>query len=331
MRAAYIEATGGPEVIRIGELPDRRPGVGEVAVRVGAAAVNPIDLYIRAGTVAMPLSYPFIVGCDLAGTVEEVGPGVTRFQAGDRVWGSNQGLLGRQGVTCTRAVVGEEWLYPTPANLNDVQAAAMALVGITAHLGLFDRGRLESGETVYVSGGSGGVGTMVIQMARAAGARVITTASTAEKAELCRKLGADAVINYRTEDLEERLRALAPEGVDLWFETQREPNLERMVSLMRKNGRMILMAGRAARPVLPAGPFYTRNLSLLGFAMFQFAPETQRRCAEAMNQWAAQGQLKPVVGKVFPLEQTAEAHRFLEASTLGGAGQVVGKVVVAIE
>lgn len=331
MRAAYIEATGGPEAIRVGELPDRAPGPGEVAVKVGAAAVNPIDLYIRSGVVAMPLGFPYVVGCDLAGTVEAVGPGVTRFQAGDRVWGSNQGLLGRQGVTCTRAVVGEEWLYPTPPNLDDLHAAAMALVGITAHLGLFDRARLKDGETVYVSGGSGGVGTMVIQMAKAAGARVIATAGDEDKAEMCRGLGAEAVINYRTGDLEAGLREFAPEGLDVWFETQREPNLEMMVPLMRKGGRMIVMAGRAARPVLPLGAFYTRNLSLLGFAMFQFDPETQRRCSEDINRWAAEGRLKPIVGKVFPLEQAAEAQRFLEESTLGGAGRVVGKVVVAMD
>lgn len=330
MRAAYIEATGGPEAIRVGELPDRKPGPGEVVVGVGAAAVNPIDLYIRSGVVAMPLGYPFVVGCDLAGTVEAVGPGVKRFKAGDRVWGSNQGLLGRQGVTATRAVVDEEWLYPTPNGLDDAHAAAMALVGITAHLGLFDRARLQAGESVYVSGGSGGVGTMVIQMAKAAGARVGTTAGSVEKADLCRALGADVAIDYRTGELEGALREFAPEGLDVWFETQREPNLEMMVPLVRKNGRMIVMAGRSARPVLPLGAFYPRNLSLLGFAMFQFPAEIQRRCAEEMNRWVTEGRLRPIVGKTFPLEQTVEAHRFLEESTLGGAGKVVGKVVIKI-
>ncbi len=330
MRAAYIEATGPPESIKVGELPDREPGPGEVAVKVGAAAVNPIDLYIRAGVVAMPLGFPFVVGCDLAGTVEGVGPGVTRFKPGDRVWGSNQGLLGRQGATSTRAVVGEEWLYPTPDALDDAHAAAMALVGITAHLGLFEKARLAAGETVYVSGGSGGVGTMVIQQAKAAGARVITTASSSEKAHLCLSLGAEAVIDYRTGDLEAGLREFAPEGVDVWFETQREPNLDLMVPLMRKNGRMIVMAGRTARPVLPLGAFYTRNLSLLGFAMFLFSPDAQRKCAEDLNRWAADGKLRPLVGKTFSLDQSADAHRFLEESTLGGAGKVVGKVVIAM-
>src|SRR5271166_2218830 len=122
MKAAYIEATGGPDAIRYGDLPAPTPKQGEALVRVGAVAVNPIDLYVRAGTVPMPLSFPFIVGCDLAGTVEAVGPGATRFKPGDRVWGSNQGLLGRQGTFAEFAAVGEDWLYPTPAGVSDVQA-----------------------------------------------------------------------------------------------------------------------------------------------------------------------------------------------------------------
>src|SRR5438132_14401651 len=137
MKAAYIETTGGPEVIRYGDLPQPVPKEGEALVRVGAVAVNPIDTYIRSGAVAMPLPKPFIIGCDLAGTVEAVGPGVKRFKPGDRVWGSNQGLLGRQGTFAEYACVLEDWLYPTPPNVGDAEAAAVAVTGITAHLGLF--------------------------------------------------------------------------------------------------------------------------------------------------------------------------------------------------
>ncbi len=179
MLAAFVNEPGPPESIRVGELPSPRLGPGEILVRVGAVSFNPIDLYIRAGTVTMPLSYPYIVGCDFAGRVEELGPDATRFKVGDRVWGSNQGLLGRQGVAAEFAAVSEEFAYPTPEELSDKQAAAMALVGITAHLGLFRCSRLEAGETVYVPGGSGGVGSMVVQMAKAAGARVAASAGSA--------------------------------------------------------------------------------------------------------------------------------------------------------
>src|SRR3954453_1792750 len=143
MRAAYIEQTGPPEVIQVGDLPRPEPGPGQVLVQVGATALNPIDLSLRSGQIPMPISFPYIIGCDLAGTVERVGPGTSRFRVGDRVWGSNQGLLGRQGVTAEWAAVDEDWLYPTPAPLADAEAAAMALVGITAHLGLFQHARLQ--------------------------------------------------------------------------------------------------------------------------------------------------------------------------------------------
>jgi NADPH2:quinone reductase len=330
MKAAFIQKFGPPEVIQVGSLPDPEPGPGEVRVAVAVTALNPIDLYLRSGIVAMPMAFPYIIGCDLAGTVEKLGPEVTRFAVGDRVWGSNQGLLGRQGTTAQLAVVNAAWLYPTPGQLSDEQAAAQALTGITAHLGLFERAHLQPGETVYVSGGSGGVGTMVIQMAKAAGASVATTAGSAEKQALCRSLGADLALNYKTDDLVAGLRAFSEEGIDVWFETWREPDLERTVPLLRRGGRMILMAGRAARPVLPMGSFYPRNCSLLGFAMFNFPPDVQRRCADDMNKWASEGRLKPIIGRTFALGQAAEAERFLEENAQSGAGQLTGKVVITI-
>ncbi len=145
MKAAYIEAVGPPEAIQIGDLLTPEPGPGEVLVRVGASALNPIDIYLRSGFIAMPMAFPYVIACDLAGTVEKLGTGVTRFQVGDRVWGSNQGMMGRQGVTAEYASVHENWLYPTPGNLTDQEAAAIALTGITAHLGLFQYGQLKQG------------------------------------------------------------------------------------------------------------------------------------------------------------------------------------------
>jgi NADPH2:quinone reductase len=204
-------------------------------------------------------------------------------------------------------------------------------VGITAHLGLFQFGRLQPGEVVYVPGGSGGVGSMVVQMAKAFGARVATAAGSPERIELCKRLGADLALDYKTEDIPARLRGFAAEGIDVWYETQREPNLEVSIPLLRKHGRMILMAGRAAKPVLPLGAFYPRNCALLGFAMFNATPEQQRRCAADMIQWIEEGQLKPIVGRSFPLAAAVEAQRFLEENTVKGAGTLTGKVVIAIE
>jgi NADPH2:quinone reductase len=331
MRAAYIEALGDASAITVGELPTPEPGPGQVLVRVGAAAINPIDLYLRSGRVAMPMSFPYVVGTDVAGTVEAVGPGASKFRPGDRVWGSNQGILGRQGSASEFVCSDEGWLYPTPAGLSDAEAASIALVGLTAHLGLFDRARLSPGESVYVSGGGGGVGSMVIQMAKAIGARVATTAGHDATLELCRSLGADLVLNYREDDVPSRLRAWAEEGIDVWFETQRTPDLMTIVPLLRKRGRAVLMAGRDATPSFPLGSFYPRNCSILGFAMFNYTPDEQLIGAEEIARWVAQGKLRPNVGRTFPLDQAAQAEQFLEDNTVGGAGTLVGKVVITVD
>ncbi len=331
MKAAFIETTGSPDAIRFGELPQPVPQEGEVLVRVGAVAVNPIDLYIRAGTVAMPLPRPYVLGCDLAGTVAALGPRSGRFKVGDRVWGSNQGLLGRPGTFAEYAAVGEDWLYPTPENVPDTVAAAAALVGITAHLGLFRDARLRDGETVFVNGGTGGVGAMVVQMTRAVGAHVITTVGSTEKAQLCREWGADCVLNYKTDDVPAGVREYTHgQGVHVWYETQREPDFERMVSLMAQRGRLVIIAGRQARPAFPVGPFYVKGLTLFGFAMFNATATEQRRSAEDINRWLAEGKLKPPIGRILPLSEAAAAHRLLEENTLGKAGTLVGKVVLTV-
>ncbi len=331
MRAAYIEETGGIELIKVGDLPRPTPGPGQVLVRVHAVALNPIDLYLRSGLIAMPMAFPYVIGCDFAGVVEQLGPGASRFKAGDRVWGSNQGLLGRQGVAAEYAAIDEAWAYPTPTLLGDNEAAGMALAGITAHLGAFEHGRLQPGETIYVPGGTGGVGSMVIQLAKAKGARTATSAGSPERVEICKRLGADLALNYKTDDIPARLREFAPEGVDVWYETQREPNLEVSIPLLRKRGRMILMAGRAARPTLPLGAFYPRDCSIHGFAMFNAHPDLQRKAATDINAAIEEGLVKPLVGRAFPLAAAAEAQRFLEENTLKGAGSLSGKVVITID
>ena len=306
MKAAFIETTGDPEVIRFGELPQPTPGNGEVLVRVGAVSLNPIDTYIRSGMVQMPLPKPFIIGCDLAGTVETVGPETRLFRHGDRVWGSNQGLLGRQGTFAEYVAVREEWLYPTPAGVADTDAAAVALVGITAHLGLFRCAGLRQGETVFVNGGTGGVGTLVVQMAKAVGARVITTVGSAAKAELCRSWGADLVLNYKTDNVASAIRQFTnQQGVQVWYETQREPDLVRTVELLARRGRMIIIAGRQAQPIFPVGPFYVKDLSLYGFAMFNASPDEQRVCAKDINRWRAERKLRVPIGRTMPLAEAA--------------------------
>ena len=328
MKAAYITQTGAPENIIYGELPTPKPAASQCLVKVGAVAVNPIDTYVRGGMVKMSLPFPFIVGCDLAGTVEEVGANAKRFRRGDRVWGSNQGLSGRQGTFAEYAAVDESWLYPIPAGVSDDQAAAIALVGITARLGLLRDAKLKAGEILFVNGGSGGVGSTVVQMTKAIGARVITTAGSDEKVERCRKLGADLAINYKREDVDAAIKKFAPDGVNVWWETLREPDFDRAVGNLAARGRMIVMAGREARPAFPVGPFYVKGCSLHGFAMFNATPEEQRAAAEDINRWLLEGKLKANIDRVLPLSKAAEAHRLQEENTIGKTGTLAGKIVL---
>jgi NADPH2:quinone reductase len=327
MKAAFLQQTGSPEVIQFGDLPQPKPGPEQVLVRVRAVSMNPIDTYIRGGLIKANLPLPFIPGCDLAGIVEEVGDRVKRFKRGDRVWGTNQGLLGRQGTFAEFAAVDEQWLYPTPANITDEAAAAISLVGITARLGL-RRAQLQPGEILFVNGGTGGVGSAVVQIAKALGARVITTAGSDEKVAECRKLGADLALNYKTEDVDAKIREFAPNGVNVWWETLREPNFERTVTLLALRGRMVVMAGRDAKPVFPVGPFYVKDCALHGFAMFNAPADEQRVCAQEINRWINEGKLRARIDRVLPLSQTVEAHRLQEESTVGKKSTLAGKIVL---
>jgi NADPH2:quinone reductase len=328
MKAAFIKQTGPPENITIGEFPKPSPVDGQVLVKIEAVDVNPIDTYVRSGMVAMPLPVPYIIGCDLAGVVEAVGPKAQRFRVGDRVWGSNQGLLGRQGTFADYAAVDEQWLYATPASVRSEDAVAVALTGITAALGLVRDAKLKTGETLFVNGGSGGVGSAVVQFAKAIGARVATTAGSDDKVALCKQLGADLAINYKTEDVDARLKEFMPTGINVWWETLRDPNFDRVVPLLAPRGRMILMAGREARPPFPVGPFYVKGCSLHGFAMFNATAAEQQAAADDINRWLAAGKLKSVIDRVLPLSQAAAAHRLQEENTIGKQGTLTGKIVL---
>ncbi len=188
--------------------------------------------------------------------------------------------------------------------------------------------RLKSGETLFVNGGTGGVGSAVVQMAKAIGARVITTAGSPEKLNLCREFGADLAINYKTEDVDARVKEFAPQGVNLWWETLREPDFDRTVGLLAQRGRMVVMAGRDARPPFPVGPFYVKGCSLHGFAMFNATPQEQQAAADDINRWLAAGQLKPNIDRTMPLHEAAAAHRLQEENTIGQAGTLTGKIVL---
>jgi NADPH2:quinone reductase len=330
MKAAYFTQTGPPDVIQFGDLPDPKPGPAQCLVRVAAVDVNPIDTYIRAGLVPSKPSFPAILGRDLAGTVIECGPGARRFNPGDRVWATNQGLGDRPGTFSELAAVDERWLYPIPPGVKEEDIVALSLVAVTAHLGLVLKAQLKAGEILFVNGGAGGVGSCVVQMARQIGATVIATAGSDAKVEACRQLGAHVALNYQTENVDAAIKQAAPAGVNVWWETLRQPDFERAIPLMAMRGRYVLMAGREARPVFPVGPFYVKDCSLHGFAMFNATPEELRAAAVDINRWAAEGRLKARIDRVMPLSAALEAHRLQEDSTLRQSGVVSGKLVLRV-
>ena len=183
---------------------------------------------------------------------------------------------------------------------------------------------------LFVNGGTGGVGSCVVQMAKILGATVITTAGSAAKSQLCRELGADHVINYKTEDVVARVKELAPDGVGIWWETLREPNFETTVPLLARRGRMIIMAGRDSKPAFPVGPFYVKDCSLHGFAMFNATPAEIRAASDDINRWMPASKLKARIDRVLPLSEAAEAHRLQESSTVNKSGELAGKIVLKV-
>ncbi len=332
MHAAVIESTGPAQNIHIVDMPVPVPQPGEVLIKVGAVSVNPVDTYIRAGSAPQPLPFPYIIGCDFAGVVDALGDGVTEFQIGDRVWGSNQGVAGRQGTFAELICVHQDWCYPTPQKQSDESAAAGALVGLTAQLGLFERAHLQANEVLFINGGSGGVGSSVIQFAKASGAKVITTAGSPEKRDYCKSLGADAVLDYHDPELDAQITSAAEAlgGLHLWWETLREPDFDRVVKMLSKSGRMLLMAGREARPQIPVGPFYVKELSLIGLIIFNHPASRQKHCARRINVAFEAGQWTPLIGRTMTLDQAAAAHALQEDKTLHKQASLSGKIVLTM-
>ena len=277
MKAAYFEQPGPPEVIQFGDLPKPTATGSQVLVKIGAVAVNPIDTYIRGGAIIRRARSRSLSACDLAGHRRGRRPGGERFKAGGPRLGIEPGAARAAGDfrRILPPSTNSGSTRPRPS-VRDEDAAAIALVGITAHLGLFRDAKLKAGETLFVNGGTGGVGSTVVQMAQALGARVVDNGGTDEKCQAASELGADVAINYKTDDVAARVKEFAPQGVNVCWETLREPNFEKIVRCWPSAGRLILMAGREARPTFPVGPFYVKGCSLHGFVMFMATADEQR-------------------------------------------------------
>ncbi|TDC84229.1 NADPH:quinone reductase [Micromonospora sp. KC606] len=317
MRAAYLEELGPPDNIRIGELPAPVPGPNDVLVDVIAVTVNNVDTFVRSGAWRTPVEFPFVVGRDLVGTVTVAGPGAPGFKAGDPVWSNSLGHGGRQGAAAEQAVVPADRLYHLPDGVRPEDAVAVAHPAATAYLALFTHGRLRMGETVVVIGAGGNVGAATVVLAVAAGARVVATAS-ADDADYCRGLGADEVLDYRDPELAGRLRQACPGGADLYVDTAGVNDLEGAVDLLAHRGRLVLMAGLRTRKVLPVGPLYLKDCTVVGFAISQAGTGELAEAAVTINRLLADGRLRPRVSEFLPLSAMAGAHRRVEAGETHG-------------
>lgn len=317
MAAAYITERGLAGAIRFGCLPLPSPGPGEVLVRVTAVAANHVDTFIRSGAFPVELPFPFVVGRDLVGVVEE--SEVEGWAPGTPVWANSLGYQGRQGSFAQYAVVPAERLYPLPAGADPVAAVSVLHTGTTAYLGLHREARLAEGEVITVAGAGGGVGSAVAQLATAAGARVIAV-DRRDNAGWCRACGADAVLD-RDGDWVRELGGSAPSGVDVFWDCSGRNDLATTVPLMARGGRIILSAGLTSRAVLPVGECYTRDVSLRGFAVTNASVPELADAARLINRQLASGGLRGRIRDCLPLSEAARAHRMLEDG--GAPGRVV--------
>jgi NADPH:quinone reductase-like Zn-dependent oxidoreductase len=318
MMAAYVTELGPPETIRVGELPVPEPGPAEALIAVEAVAVNPVDTFVRSGRYRTAIPFPFIVGRDLAGTVVRTGSALPGFRPGDRVWCDSLGHDGRQGATAQFAIVPGDRLYPIPPAVDPVTVAAVAHPAATAYLAWFEHGGLRPGQTVYVGGGAGNVGTAAVRMAARAGARVIATARPEDHAR-CQAAGASLVYDYRSPDLTGHLREAAPEGLDIYWDTSGHNDFDQACRLLRTGGRILLTAGLTHGAVpLPVAALYTRDVSLHGFVISHATTTGLARAARLINTLLAAGDLPLPTIIERPLSATAEAHRHLEQGTMKG-------------
>ncbi|CAN5907229.1 zinc-binding dehydrogenase [soil metagenome] len=323
MKAAFIRRTGPADVIEHGELPTPAPRADQVLVHLKAAAVDPVDAYIRQGLVAMALPFPFVIGRDLAGVVERTGAGVSRFKPGDRVWCNNQGIDGRQGTFADFTAVREDLLYALPDAVSFEAMAALAHSGLTACLGIERMGGLTAGQVVMVNGGAGNVGRALTQVATGLGARVIATAGSEGGRATCRADGAVAALDYRSPALEAELRAAAPEGIDVYWDMSGRQDLDFALRQLRRGGRIVVMSGLGAQPQLPIGALYVKDISIIGFAITYATPIEMRACADRINTLAASGILKARVARTLPLSDARQAHLLIEDKTQRLDGKII--------
>jgi NADPH:quinone reductase-like Zn-dependent oxidoreductase len=329
VKAIVCDGYGAPDqVLRLSEVDDPVAGDGQVLVRVQATSVNPADWHFVRGEpylarLSMGLRKPKvrIIGCDLAGTVEAVGPGVTALKPGDEVYGSP--FMEGFGAFAERAAVPEGVLVAKPPGLTFEQAAAVPMAGLTALQGLRDHGRVEAGQRVLVIGAAGGVGTFAVQIAKALGAEVTGVCSTA-KVEMVRSLGADRVVDYTTEDLD----AAADDPYDLVFQVSGTRSPSQCRRLLTRTGTLVPISGDTDRGRLvgPISRFVAAKAQspFVSQAVRIYTVESKKADLLALTELIEAGKLSPVIDRTFTLREVPEALLHLEE------GHARGKTVVSV-
>jgi NADPH:quinone reductase-like Zn-dependent oxidoreductase len=301
MKAVVVHEFGGPEVLKYEDAPRPQPKENEILVRVIAAGVNPVDTYIRSGKFGPSVTLPLIPGRDIAGIVEEIGPGATKFKKGDAVYGY---VL--NGGYAEFAVAAEKDVSLKPSSLDFVQAAAVPVAGRTAWYALVETAHLNAGQTVLIQGGSGGVGSFAIQIAKARGAKVIATASTANQ-DLLKELGADVAIDYTKQKFEDLVK-----DVDVVLETAGKETLERSYPVLKKGGVLVSIVGPADKAKVQQYGIQASPLSLSGSPLTELAKLFDAK------------KIKVVVTQTLPLSEAKKAHE--QVGTHHTRGKIVLKV-----
>lgn len=315
MKAVYIEQTGGPEVLKYGELPKPEAGPGQALVKLAASGVNFIDTYHRSGLYKLPL--PATLGGEGAGTVVSVGEGVTTLKPGDRVaWGTARGSYAEYAVVPAAALV------KIPDSLDFKSAAAAMLQGMTAHYLTHSTFPLKSGHTALVHASAGGTGRLIVQMAKLRGARVIGTAGSPEKAEIAKAAGADEVILYREKDFAEETKKLTGNGVDVVYDSVGASTFMKSLDCLKPRGMMVTF-GNASGAVPAIEPLLLNQKGSLFLTRPTLFHHTLTRedlewRANDVLRWIAENKLTLKVDHVYPLSETAQAHRDLESRKTSG-------------
>lgn len=322
MKAVRYHAYGGPEVLRWEDVPDPAPGPGDVLIEVKAAGVNFADLMRRSGRYHFKIDFPAMLGTEAAGTVLRTGDEVKGFAPGDRVF-CRTSAAGCQ-AEMVAAPAGE--FFAMPAGTSFMDAAAIPVIFLTAYHMLKTLGPLRPGETVLVHAAASGVGTVAVQMAKALGARVFATASTEEKLDLARRLGADECINYEKQDfVDEVMRRTGGAGVDRVLECVGGEVLVRSIAALAPGGRLLIY-GRASGslPAVRPDEFFAKNLHVIGLNIGgkPWTQDMHRAALEDCMSLIAGGRVKPVISAVLPMARVAEAHEYLANR------RTMGKVVL---